>query len=156
MSISYIHKLARSGSARLKERLLSVFRSNPCFKLIDYQGTNWKISLSVDAPNLVAINLKELSKQIQELTPATNHAKLLDDYQFILCKEMERWVDDTKYIEKIRGHRIIAILYICRLAEIIEQIKVDATNQGLKREVVKISKKMTLLIDKLEKSVLGG
>ena len=147
--------MAQSKGARLKRWLLGAFKKNPCFKLINYQGANWKIAVSADVENIVTLNLNELSKQLQELTPATNHAKLLDDYQFILCNEIEKWANDTKYVEKIRGHRVIAVAYICRLAEIMEQVKIDGSNKELKREVVTISRKMSRLIDKFEKSVLG-
>jgi hypothetical protein len=50
----------------------------------------------------------------------------------------------------------MAAAYIVRLAEILEQIRIDSNNEGLKQELVRISIKMSRLIDKLEKSVLGG
>jgi hypothetical protein len=147
---------AKSKRSQIKQWLIAIFGRNPCYKLIDYQGALWKVSLSADAANVLTVDLKDLTKQLQEITPATNHAKLLDDYQFLLCKEMERWSNDREYIEKLRGHRVMAAAYIVRLAEILEQIKMDSTNEGLKQELVKISRKMSRLIDKLEKSVLGG
>jgi hypothetical protein len=146
----------KSEKSQIKQWLMAIFGWNHCYKLIDYQGAAWKVSLSADAANVLTIDIKDLTKQLQEITPATNHAKLLDDYQFLLCKEIESWPNDREYIEKLRGYRIMAEAYIVRLAEILEQIKIDSTNDGLKQELVKISRKMSQLIDKLEKSVLGG
>ncbi|MDQ3840178.1 MAG: hypothetical protein M3297_13025 [Thermoproteota archaeon] len=100
------------------------------------------------------INLNELTKQVQEISDATNHAKLLDEYQYLLCIEMEKGSDDRTYVKKLRVHRILALAYIVRLAEISEQIKADKTNQGLMQELVPVSRKMSQLIDKLEESVL--
>ena len=73
---------------------------------------------------MVSINIKELSKQVKEITAATNHAKILDDYQYFICREIERWKDDHEYVELLRNHRMAAAACITRLAE---QIKADAT-----------------------------
>jgi len=108
--------------------------------MIDYQGFD--------------LDLKELTRQIPEITPATKYATLLDDYQFLLCNEMIRSSNDVKYVQKIRGIRIIAVAFIIRLSEILERLKEDPTNEGLKRELGIISEKMSRLIYKLEKSVL--
>jgi hypothetical protein len=147
---------SKSKASQIKRRLIAILGGSPCYKLIDYQASIWKVSLSADATDVVTADLKEITKQSQEITLATNHAKLLDDYQFFLCKDIERWADDKEYIEKLRGHRIMAAAYIVRLAEILEQIRIDSNNEGLKQELVRISIKMSRLIDKLEKSVLGG
>ena len=117
-----------------------VKKTELCHKMIDYQGFD--------------LDLKELTRQIPEITPATKYATLLDDYQFLLCNEMIRSSNDVKYVQKIRGIRIIAVAFIIRLSEILERLKEDPTNEGLKRELGIISEKMSRLIYKLEKSVL--
>jgi hypothetical protein len=129
----------------LKEWLKGLFR-NPCQKLISYQETTWKFSASVDADKSVTVDLG-LEKQVQEVTPATNHAKLLDDFQYLLCKEIERWTEDVNYVSLLSKYRIMAIAYIVCLSQILEDIKVDPTNKALKQELVRISKSMTRLTE---------
>jgi hypothetical protein len=147
--------LVKAIKSQVTAWLAALFGRGTCYKLIKYQGTNWNLSISGNANNVVTVDLKELTRQIQEITPATNHAKLLDDYQFLLCKEIVQWADDVAYVKNIRNFRLVASAYIMRLSEILEQIKTDMTNKGLKRELVRISKKMSHLIDILERSILG-
>ncbi|MGH9990326.1 MAG: hypothetical protein ACREAS_07810, partial [Nitrososphaera sp.] len=111
---------------------------------------------SVNAAETVTVDLKELTKQVQEITRATSHAQMLDDYQYLICMDIERWKDDKEYVKLLRGYRIAIAGYIIRLGEILEQIKADMTNPQLKKELVLISRKMSDLIDKLAKSVSGG
>jgi hypothetical protein len=146
----------KSWKSRLKDWLINIFRRNPCYKLIAYQGTVWKLSLSADAAKVVTVNLKELTKQVQEITPATNHAIILDDYQYLMCRDIERWKDDKEYVKLLRGYRISITAYIIRLAEILEQIKVDIANVELKQELIRISRKMSDLIDSLANSLSRG
>jgi hypothetical protein len=103
---------------------------------------------------VVTIDLKEITKQLQEVTQATSYAKLLDDFQFLLCREIEEWSDDREYVKLLRGYRIVAAAYIIILAALLEQIKSDSNNEGLRQELVRICRRMSRLIDKLEKSVL--
>lgn len=128
-----------------KEWLKRLFGRSQCRKLISYQGTSWKFSGSVDAKT-ITVDLK-LEKQVKEITPATNHAKLLDDFQYLLCKEMERWTDDINYVTIFRKYRIIAMAQIFCLAQILEEVKVDPTNKALKKELVRITKKTTGLTE---------
>jgi hypothetical protein len=146
--------LPKSKPAGIKEWLKEVFKRNPCRKIISYQGTSWKVSASVDA--VVTVDLKELTKHVQEVTSATNHAKLLDDFQVLFCLDIEKWAHDVNYVNILRRFRIVAIAYIIRLAEILEDIKVDLTNKALKRELVRISVRMTGLIEQFENTLLRG
>jgi hypothetical protein len=146
--------LPKSKRAGIKEWLKEVFKRNPCHKIISYQGTSWKVSASVDAAKVVTVDLKELTKHVHEVTSATNHAKLLDDFQVLFCLDIEKWAHDVNYVNILRRFRIVAIAYIIRLAEILEDIKVDLTNKALKRELVRISVRMTGLIEQFENTLL--
>jgi hypothetical protein len=77
---------SKSKASQIKRRLIAILGGSPCYKLIDYQASIWKVSLSADATDVVTVDLKEITKQSQEITLATNHAKLLDDYQFFYAK----------------------------------------------------------------------
>jgi hypothetical protein len=131
-----------------------MFKINSCQKMINYQGVSWKVSASVDAAKTVTVDLKELSKEVQQITTATNHAKLLDDYQVLFWQDMKRWADDANYVRILRSYRIIAIAYITRLAEILQQIEKDKTNKSLKRELARVSRRMSRVTEKFENAVL--
>ena len=74
------------------------FKKGACHKLIDYQQPIFKLSISTDIAGM-GIDLKEFSKQVQEITPATNHAKSLDNYQYLLCLEIMNSTQDVEYVK---------------------------------------------------------
>jgi len=117
------------------KKIKSFLKQTKCKKLIEYQKTIFKVSLSVNVENIATFDLKEISKQIQEIAPATNHAKILDDIQFLLCQEIENNTNDPEYLRTLQRFRIIIITYIARLAELLEHIKLDIHNNHLKQEL---------------------
>jgi hypothetical protein len=120
--------------------------------LIKYQGTKVVVSVSGEAMG-INVDVKNISKEIQELTSATEYAKILDDFQYLLCKEVANSQDDPKYANKLRRYRILIVSHIASIALIMKQIQ-DGLLTGLKDEIIKISESMRSLIAKLEKSFL--
>jgi hypothetical protein len=86
-----------------------------------------EVSASVDAAKTLTVDLKELEKQVQEVTPATIHAKLLDDFQYFLCLEIERWADDVNYVKLHREFKVVTVANIVWFCLIMEHIKEDVT-----------------------------
>jgi hypothetical protein len=70
----------KSKRSKFKQWLITIFRWNPGYKLINYQGVAWRVSLSADAANVLTVDLKDLTRQLQEITPATNHSKMLENF----------------------------------------------------------------------------
>jgi hypothetical protein len=145
--------LPKPRGLRVKKWLKEIFGRNPCYKLIDYKASDFKISVSAKT-GVVNIDLKELSKQVKEVTQATSHAKMLDDFQYLLCREVNNSSNDPDFVKVLKRFRIVAVTYILRLGELLEQIKADATNKKLQDELVRVSSRMSRLIYKLE-AVLG-
>jgi hypothetical protein len=135
--------------SRVKKWVKEIFASNPCYKLIDYKASDYKISVSAET-GVVNVNLKELSRQVKEVTQATAHAKMLDDFQYLLCREVNNSADDPDFVKVLKRFRIVAVTYILRLGELLEQIKTDTKNKKLKQELVRVSSRMSRLIYKLE------
>jgi hypothetical protein len=137
----------------VKEIIRGFFsRPNPCEKLIRYYGTKVEISVSGGTMG-VNLDLKNISKQIQEITSATEYAKILDDYQYLLCKEIVNSSSNIKFSETLRKYRILILTYITRIGLIMKQLQ-DGLTEGLKEELIKISLNMQNLISKLEKTLL--
>jgi hypothetical protein len=146
--------LVKSKKSQFKERIKSFFKRDPCNKSISYKASDFKISVSVDVPGIADFDLKELSRQVKEVTAATTHVKYLDYYQHFLWCEIINSSDDPDYVRILRRFRVIIVSYIIRLGEILEQIKMDKDNTELKQELAKFSERMSELIYKLEKAVL--
>ena len=100
------------------EALEFTFRRTDCYKLIEYQGTLWKIAASTDVGRIVTVDLKEITRQLHEVTSATNYAKILDGYQFYLCKEMEKWSNDVEYVKSLRDYRLLIMGNLVLLAAV--------------------------------------
>jgi hypothetical protein len=135
--------------SRVKEWLKEIFKRNPCYKLIDYQASDFKISVSAET-GVVNFDLKELSRQVKEVTHATTHAKMLDDFQYLLCREVNNSSNDPDFVKVLKRFRIVAVTYILRLGELLEQIKADTKNKKLQQELARVSSRMSRLIYKLE------
>jgi hypothetical protein len=125
---------------------------NPCEKLIRYEGSKVEVSASGEVLG-VNLDLKNISKEIQEITPATDYAKILDDYQYLLCKEIVRTSSDKKFSDTLTRFRIITVGYITQISLIMKQIQ-DGLIEGLKEELIRLIQNMRELISNLEKTLL--
>jgi hypothetical protein len=56
------------------------------------------------------------------------------------------WKDDHEYVKLLRNFRMSVVICITRLAELLEQIKVDIMNRGLKKQLLEVSQIMSDLI----------
>lgn len=142
-------------AASISEKLRGLFRrGRECNKLIEYRGNNFRISTAVAAGG-VHVDIKELSKQVQVLTQATNHAKVLDDYQYLLCTELKTRVKTDPDRPLLANYRIIMLGYITQVGSVLEQIKADRSNKALKKELFRLNGRMRSLIDKMRTDLLS-
>jgi archaea-specific DNA-binding protein len=132
----------------LREAIAHLIRQKSCKKLIAYKASNVKISGS-SGP----INIIELSRQVQEVTQASTHAKYLDDYQYFLCLEVLSR-DNPNDRRTLANYRVIIIGYITNAGIILEQIKNDIGNLDLKRELVKWTSETGELMRNLKQALI--
>jgi hypothetical protein len=129
-------------------------RDHGCRKLIAYQGSDIKISVSGSAYGFT-MNVNEFSRKKRMITSATDRAKILDDYQYLICEEIRRSHDDPHYVKILTRYRVVIISYFVLLAEIVEQIKIEPNNLKAKKALQNVTRRMTNLIYKLEKVLLN-
>ncbi len=134
--------------------LNNFFKKSECERLISYQKPLYKFTISANVQHVISIDINELSKHIQEINPIANYAKILDNYQYLICREIEKHVDDNEYVKFLGLFRIELCGYITQFEMITEQLKTDINNKHLNLQLITLLQKMIEAICKLESSFL--
>lgn len=125
-----------------------------CNKLIVYQKPNYNFSKVAKVLPISGDIKKEVTtKTIHDLTLATNLAKRFNDYQLLLCKEIENNSHDPPYASLLGRYRIVMCGYLKNFEIIVEQIKLDIKNKQLVYELSRILERMRDLLCRLEECV---
>ncbi len=134
--------------------LKNFFTKSECERLISYQKPRYKFLIFTDVQHVISVDINELSKHIQEITLISNYIKILDNYQFLMCKEIEKHVNDIEYVKYLGLFRIQICGYITQFGIIAEQLETDINNEQLVQQLITLSQKMTEAISKLESGFL--
>ncbi len=139
---------------KLSSRLRGLLgQRRECNKLIEYHGNNYVLSASAGVPP-ISISLQELSRKPVKLAEATNHAKVLDDYQFMMCSEIRNRDPKDRDTKLLANYMVVMMGYVTEIGSLVEQILVKGSSKALEAELVKCDKKAVGLIDQMRKDLL--
>ena len=106
--------------------------------------------ISTDIQHVISFDINELSKHVQEIDQISNYIKILDNYQFLICKEIKKHLNDIEYVKYLGLFRIHICSYITQFQIIAKQLEKDISNKQLEQELTTLSQNMVEAISKLE------
>lgn len=125
----------------MKFRWPEFFNKRICEKLIKYQGRKVEFSAS-GGVELIKISLDDFSTEIKNITDATELAKILDDYQYHLCKMYYELNRDDPQRKKVFDLRLsgLALLTLFRTVLVSFDNDVERQKKHLDDAILRMKK----------------
>jgi hypothetical protein len=98
-----------------------------CEKLVSYQRNQISFESIGTNAGPVKISIGKFSRKIQVINKATQIAQSLDDYQYLMCSEIERYAKRDPLRRKLEKYRIANISGLTLLRSILASAETTST-----------------------------
>jgi hypothetical protein len=128
-----------------------IFTSSDCKKLISYDGRNLQVSgIGLNTPGNIKVNVGSLSYHKDIMNKASEVALAIDDYQFTMCKDMERLDTSSELFSRTFENRT-AILGLFTLFRAVVGSIQNTTEFATELEGI-VSQMMSIIVPGLPKT----